>query len=312
MNITDPSTITASFFCPVCAHDALRFSSADDAHSALVCSKCAKAFPIRDDIIEFIDARTLDEFKAKELEGNMKTYSANPSGQLQKGSWTYYHRKNADRIFSRLSRLMRGTISDTIVSLGSGAAWEVEELLRFPELQSVRTIYSSDIALAATRLVAQRFAAYDVNLVLFTSDLDHCPLKLTQYPVLIFEALHHTPDMHRTIESLLAAGYAHVYFCEPTENFIMRGFQKLGLSRRVEYSGVTPDRLSIQRLLDIAKRHGYASTIDTLWILPEDYFRRMFGKIRAENLCIRFTELLSRITKPFMPGNYSAVHLRKI
>ena len=126
------------------------------------------------------------------------------------------------------------------------------------------------------------------------------------------QALHHTGDMHGSLERLLSFGYRDVLLVEPTSNFVVRLLESRGISRRVEYSGVYPGRLELKKLRALGASHNYGVLVTTGWALPEDYYRRLFGKSRRlERAALALLDLFSAVTNLVKFGNYSVVHLSK-
>jgi len=118
----------------------------------------------------------------------------------------------------------------------------------------------------------------DLRLRLFTSDLNRCSVESPKVPIVIVNALHHAGDMHAALEAILARGPEHVFFVEPTDNFLVRFLARKGFARRVEYSGLTPGRLGLKTLRAICGRSGYRPRITTMWIFPEDLHRQGFNR----------------------------------
>jgi hypothetical protein len=145
--------------------------------------------------------------------------------------------------------------------------------------------------------------------------MDSCPVRLENAAVIVFEALHHTPDMHVTIDRLLARRYRCIAFVEPTSNALIRWAARRGLAQRKEYSGCIPGRLDLGRLAQMARAHNYAVTRTTLWELPEDYYRRVAGRIHDAGWVVGLFMLATRtfevLTTWLMPGNMTIAVLTK-
>ena len=137
----------------------------------------------------------------------------------------------------------------------------------------------SDLNRSTLEVAKFNLASQDIDestqVCLFTSDLDAVPLKDRALPLVVYECLHHTPDMHTTIERMLRYGYDSICFVEPCSNWLMRIFARLGLAQHEEYSGLEPDRLDLKRLRRLCDRYGYRLEVRTMWELPVDYVERL-------------------------------------
>jgi hypothetical protein len=152
-----------------------------------------------------------------------------------------------------------------------------------------------------------------MELGLFTSDLDACPVKSKNIPILIVNALHHTEDMHGALEQLLGKGYRNILLVEPTNNILLRFLASRGFARRIEYSGVYPGRLELRKLHAFGAAYNYRVSVTTGWALPEDYYRRLFGgSRRLEHAVLALLDMFSAVTNLVKFGNYSVVHLSKL
>ena len=72
---------------------------------------------------------------------------------------------------------------------------------------------------------------------------------------LVFQALHHTSDIHIALDSLLRNNFSTLVVVEPTTNWLIEFLAKLGLAKRVEYSGLNPSWLNLSEAKRIADEH---------------------------------------------------------
>ena len=277
----------------------------------LVCAQSGMSHPIRNLIIEFVDAGRLDAEKARELQGN--TIAQTPDVielYANKHTWSEFYSHFTNLKIRRLIKFLRRVNCERLVALGCGTGYELRHLLGSG--LSVKTIFASDLSYTMLSVVPHTLKTFDVELCLFTSDLDDCPVQATDIPVLIYEALHHTGDMHATIRHLMSRSYENILFVEPTTNLVMRYFEKRGLARRVEYSGVKPDRLVISKLKTLCREFGYRMARQSLWEMPEDHFRKICprpGKLQTALLAS--LNAIGTLATPVIRGNTSIVHLRR-
>jgi hypothetical protein len=302
----DPLSQLAHFSCPC----SLGRQTLKALEGEAACSACGRRFPVRDGILEFVNAEELDAEKARELTG--QTIELSPENIRRfanKDSWSAYRGHFASRKFQVVADYMRDVPHDTLLSLGSGFGFELKGLL---PLHPFDRVFSSDLSFTKGCVVPHTLAQADVELCVFTSDLDECPFHSREVPVLVYEALHHTPDIHRTLELLLARGFDHLLLVEPITNPLLRSLERWGLSRRVESSGVKPGRLHLATMERLARSHGYTSETTTMWVFPDDYLGRVAtsgGPLQRAFL--RLLESLSFATRPIRFGNFAIVHLRR-
>ncbi|MBN1888515.1 MAG: hypothetical protein JW850_11015 [Thermoflexales bacterium] len=295
--------------CPCSARSSLALEE-----GRATCSECGKAFNISADaVLELVDLDTLDTATARELQGNIYQFSQRQIELVMAAEredvWKSYYTRKRRRSIERLSGYLDKIGCDRIIALGVGTAREIEYLLRFRTFDSV---FCSDLSYTTLCMVPYRLEPCDLKLGLFTSDLCHCPVRIKDIPLLVVGALHHTPDMHAAIEGLLANGYHNILFVEPADNFLLRGLARLGLARREEYSGVKPGRLELGRLRTLSRQYGYSLAVATAWVFPDDYYARIFGRVRGfQRLFCLAVDLLSTLTNLAKFGNSAIVHLQK-
>ena len=130
-------------------------------------------------------------------------------------------------------------------------------------------------------------------------------------PIVVVNALHHTGDMHEAIRGLLHYGYQNIFIIEPAGNWLISFFERRGLARRVEYSGVRPGRLDISRLRLMCASYGYQLNLQTMWSFPQDYFMRTgVESMMITRAFIGIVRTFSIITAPFEFGNSVIAHMQ--
>jgi hypothetical protein len=282
----------------------------EDANS-VVCLACNRNFTIRNNILELVDASSLDAETARELKGNTHDLSseAHIRTLANKDTWSSFYMHLQQGNFVPLTRFLKRTGSTQIAALGTGWAYEIKCLSKHFKLD---TVLCSDLSYSALYVAPYTLESIDIKLGLFTSNLDDCPLSDTEMPVLIYEALHHTSDMHAALERLMAKGFRQVLLVEPCNNFLMRWLAKRGLAQRVEYSGVKPGRLDLNTLRSLCRTHGYTSSIVTTWHFPEDYFAKICKSDGIfQRVFLFLIDVWSAATRPFHFGNTAICYLKR-
>jgi hypothetical protein len=226
-----------------------------------------------------------------------------------KDSWSDYYSHLQKGNFIPLSRYLSRVNCSQIFALAAGTGYEIKCL---SAMQRFDTVFCSDLSYSALYIMPYTLESIDIKVGLFTSNLDDCPIENKEIPVLIYEGLHHTSDMHVTIEQLLIKGYKHIFLVEPANNFLVKWLAIKGLAQRVEYSGVKPGRLDLKKLYSLCKDYGYKSSVTTTWHFPEDYFRkfcRSSGLLQSVFLLL--IDAFSAVTNPFKFGNAAICYLQK-
>ncbi len=307
--VLQPADYLHHLACPHCAAPGLQVDGA----GSIRCDGCGSRYPVSEDgIIEFVDPTALSGQVADELQGNTYNLSSERIAAIMAAErvagWRTYYARQRRRSMQQLAQYMQELPVAEIVSLGTGSGREIAYLM---DLLPLRTVYCSDLSLTALRMVPERLKDADIQLGLFTSDLGRCPLWSRDVPILVVAALHHTEDMHATLERLLAHGYHDVLVVEPTSNALLQLLARRGLAHRVEYSGLHPGRLNHKALRAMAQQHGYRLSLTTLWVFPEDYFRRLNsrGRLSPQVFCAAL-DAFSMATNTIKLGNFSVAHLQ--
>lgn len=267
----------------------------------LCCSNCSRRFPVNNNIVEFVHDNELNNRTKMELKGNeYKLDKKTIRKYANKDRWSYYDQYQSDKKFATLIEKLNKISAKGIISLGSGTGYELKKIL---QVKKFDLVFSSDLSFTATTIVPYSLKKFNIDLGLFTADMNYSPfIPHPEIPLIVYEAMHHTSNVHDTMKSIMLEGYDKILFVEPTTNFIVKFLAKLGLAERVEYSGSKPSLLSIKKLRKIAKKYNYDLEIDTVWEFPEDYYRKVLGNNRfLEKLFLKFVDLCSWI------GNFNKI-----
>jgi len=283
----------------------------------IVASETGREIRVTNGILELLNSEQLPVEKRTEAAGNAFPYTDEQLAiKLKKAVRSQYAAAVVRRKFDLMFRMLSAELGlrpDVYVSLGAGTAFETCELLK--RGFAPRTMIISDLASEPLRFAPHLLMDVDADVLYVTADMDDCPVKVKNAAVIVFEALHHTPDMHVTIERLLSQGYRHIAFVEPTSNAVIRWAARRGLAQRKEYSGVIPGRLDLDRLTQMARAHHYVIKRSTLWELPEDYYRRIAGRAHETGWAVQLFMLATRTLEVFttwlMPGNMTIAVLTK-
>ena len=198
-----------------------------------------------------------------------------------------------------------------LFTMGSGAGFELKALYRF---LSFENIFASDISWMAAHVIEKSLESADGILKLFACDFNACPLKRHREGVcFVFGALHHTDDVHKTIDMLLNRHFDRLVFVEPTRNWLVNILSRFGLAMNIEYSGLKPDWIDLRRVREIARTHGCEMDATTWWPIPPWGVPKVVKNSRTLSLLLcSFADLFSWLTAPFSFGSMSAVHIRRV
>lgn len=275
------------------------------------CKNCKQRYPVKGKIIDLLNPHLMSKQVINELRGNeIPLTKKNIEHYVKKDKWSTYYNHSVNIKITRLLKELKTVPSEGLISLGSGPGFEIKQILK---RRRYKLFLSSDLAPSMTSIVPHTLAGYNVELCLFTSDLNYTPvIPTTTLPILIYEALHHTKDSVKTLERMMKKGYADIFFVEPCTNFLIKILARLGLAQRVEYSGVKPDFLDLSKIKRTARKLSYEVTIKTLWEIPEEYVRHVAKKGSAsEKLIVSLIDLLSAIGNTFSFGSFAVAHLHK-
>lgn len=298
------------FTCPKCL--SLDKPTLKIIKNGVQCKNCNNKYLIKNHILEFIKNNSLDKETKRELKGNtFRLSKKNIDHYATKDEWSSYYNHFVNQKFDYLIYYLNYIQMKGIVSLGSGPGFEIKEILK---RKPIKTILSSDLAFSATSVVPHALKDFNINLILFTSDINYNPvIPDDDFPILIYEALHHTGDIHLSIEKLFQNKYKNILFVEPTTNFIIKILAKFNLAQRIEYSGLKPDFLDINILKKLARKYNYKLKIRTLWEIPEDFFKVICkSESKLQTFLLTIIDKISALGNKFQFGSFSIVSLERI
>jgi len=296
--------------CPFCAtrdRSTLLYT-----RSGFKCKSCNNVYPLRKGIIEFVKQEVLDKHTKNELSGNkIKLDKKTITHYANKDKWSKYYNHFVDIKINKVLKAIKAADRNVIVSLGSGPGFELKEIMKRKKFD---TLLSSDLAFSATAIVPTTLKKYNCGYILFTSDLNYPPvLKRNDQVILIYEALHHTKDAHKTVGKLMSKKYDHIVFVEPITNIFVKLLSLIGIAQREEYSGLIPNFIILSKIKELAIKYKYNINVNTMWEIPEDYFRLVIKKkSRLEQPMIKLIDIISYLGNLIKFGNFAVVHLEKI
>lgn len=294
--------------CIHCSSRSLHYS--DD---KVVCTSCLSQYPIHHGVIDLVPYGLLPETATQEIKAmSLSLNDDNLKNFIEKENWdaiqTHYHRKGIQAACYFLKQYARS--DHVLFAMGCGAGFEFR--LMHPHDRPA-SIIASDISWRAARAIPLSLKEIDGFLGTIACDFNHCPVtKEDKLVGFVFEALHHSDDVHRSLESLLANNFEHIIMVEPTRNWLVNLLEHLGLTMRVEYSGLKPDWIDIKRARKIAQRLGFTMDVKTWWPIPDALVpsalkRNRFMRI---GLCA-VVDAFSALTSLFNFGAMSAYHFRR-
>jgi hypothetical protein len=197
----------------------------------------------------------------------------------------------------------------TLTALGAGHGFDLLLLLR---RRSFERVFASDISSAATSMIDRALAQFPGELGLFASEFGRCPVPKRPGSVgLVFQALHHAPDAHAALATLLDHNFDDLVVVEPCTNPPLGVLAKLDLVQRVEYTGTRPDWISIPRVEAIAQERGYAIAAQTWWEIPPYFVHWLRNLPKLWGPTYSFFDVVSRATNVIKFGSMAAVHLTR-
>jgi uncharacterized protein YbaR (Trm112 family) len=294
--------------CPCCRHGALEAGSA----GSLTCRECTRSYALDSGVPSFLVPERLSQTNTREIKANSCDLSDARAVDLAvtKEMWNSIHSHQMNWVMDIVDAMLDRYGGANLYSLGCGSGFELQLLLR---RRRFARVFASDISPSMTSLVAKSLASYEGDLGLFASEFQHCPVPKHRGNVgLVFQALHHAPDAHAALESLLDHNFLDLVIVEPVTNVFLGALARVGLVQRVEYSGTRPDWLHLRRIEAIAKGRGYSIRSRTWWEIPPylmprwlerraALWRPMYGTVKAASV----------VTGAFRFGSMAAVWLSR-
>lgn len=295
--------LAAALVCPMCRDGGLR----ELAGPALQCTKCERTYGTESGVISFLVPDQLSETNLNEIKGN--TFADDfVEKVLVKETWSPLLTHQMEWVIEVVDQMMPAGAD--LYTLGAGSGFDLKLLLR---RRSFARVFASDIAPAATALVARALETFPGELGLFASEFSRCPVPKRPGSLgLVFQALHHAPDAHAALATLLDHNFDDLVIVEPVTNPPLGLLAKLDLVQRVEYTGTRPDWLSIPRVESLAAERGYKVSARTWWEIPP-YAARAWLDARpiAWKTLYRTVDAFSRATNLIKFGSMAAMHLTR-
>ncbi len=205
-----------------------------------------------------------------------------------------------------VERLIINYSSDTtLYCLGSGTGFEIKALC---PRKKFKRIYSSDISMSALTIGLQVLEPIEGDLGLFVSEFGRTPVQKKAGDLgLVFQALHHTADIHESVECILKHNFTDLIIVEPTTNWLVEILAFFGLAKRKEYSGLQPSWMNLGLIKKIAAQHKFNTQIYTWWEFPPG-IANIFDRNRyLAKIACHVVDFISIITGYFKFGSMSAV-----
>jgi Zn ribbon nucleic-acid-binding protein len=302
MKILRDEELIKFLVCPQCYSSNKLYVS----NEAVECVNCHRQFIHDNNILSFTINEYLDDTNKTEILGNVLDIQDEKQvyWHLHKGqphidiTYAFFTEHKIKIMMKFLSIFGKDKI---LFDLGAGSGFELEKIL---SVLGYKTVFASDIQPLTLSLIPQRLSQYEGNIGLFTSEFCHSPIpKNSETLGLIYEALHHTANIHYTLEKLLDR-FTALVLVEPMTNWLLEILAKLGYAKRREYSGTIPSWLTIKKLKHIAKANGYNYKIHTLWEYPSDYVPNFIKRNTILlQILLASVHVASIIGRPFNFGN---------
>ncbi len=312
MKSTNIETAIKNFYDPYSQSTTLHLEGSGP-HNLFVLSEAGDKFQVLDNIIIFSSLEKLGSEQVREMLAYDEIVQRDDIEiWINKHIGSEYYNHGCQAKITPLVNYLFSKNCEEVCFLGAGPGYEIRLILERDIKNKIKKILASDISINSVKIIPYQLAQYDIDLSLFTADIDYCPIKNKDINLIIADALHHTPDMHASIERLLAYGYNNIYLVEPCGNILIKILEKFGLAARVEESGLKPGRLDIQKVKNLATKYKYKADITTLWVFPEDYYRKIFGSnLSVQNKFLAVVDVWSHLTNYAKFGNFAVVHLEK-
>lgn len=315
MKCANPLDFLSYFICPKCRSDKLDIEVESGCVNAVACKECATVFPVKEgNIVDFVLYDSLSELNNNEIKA--MTFDLNKPGTVDyltsKEDWnpmqTHFHFTAGLRFANQmLSEIVRD--GDVLVSLGTGTGFE----LKYLPTERFSAVLASDIAASLCQVMPVTLKDKSGSLLTFASNFDQCPVKKQDSVVgVIYEALHHSGDIHASLRKLLEQNFDRLVIVEPTTNWLIPILAKYGLALNVEYSGLQPEWLDLKISAGIARELGYSFKVATYWPIPKSLTPKFIrNSTSLRGLVLKSADLISLLTRPFRFGAKSAVQFVK-
>ncbi|HLL21981.1 MAG TPA: class I SAM-dependent methyltransferase [Kofleriaceae bacterium] len=289
--------------CPMCRGGELVI--ADDGAR---CERCDHRYGTERGVLSFLIADELSQTNQNEIVANTFDDPYWIEKMLNKDDWSPLLSQQMAKVIELVDGMLPP--SRDLFVLGAGTGYDLQLLLK---RRSFDRVFASDISPGATALIARALASYSGELGLFASEFGRCPVPRKEGNVgLVFQALHHAPDAHGALATLLDHNFDDLVIVEPVTNPPLGLLAKFDLVQRVEYSGTRPDWLHLGRVEALAKERGYKVASQTWWEIPP-YFARAWIHERpwATRAFGDFVDVVSRVTNVMRFGSMAAIRFER-
>jgi uncharacterized protein YbaR (Trm112 family) len=316
MKVLPLRELAAALVCPMCRGGALVVDDATGSTSPrgvvesgerARCARCGADYGREHGVLSFLVADQLSETNRNEIAAN--TFEGEwVERMLHKEDWSPLHTHQMQWVIELVDHMLPAGLE--LFVLGAGTGFDLQLLLR---RRSFERVYASDIAPAATALIARALEDYAGELGLFASEFGRCPVAKRPGSIgLVFQALHHAPDAHAALAALLDHNFDELVIVEPVTNPPLGLLARFDLVQRVEYTGTRPDWLRLARVEELAASRGFTVASRTWWEIPP-YLARTWvnDHPRVWRSFYRAVDAFSRVTNAIRFGSMAAVHLSR-
>jgi uncharacterized protein YbaR (Trm112 family) len=303
MNIMNLYDLAERLVCPMCRNGDLSVISD---YSGLRCRVCSQSYLTDYGVVSFLIPEQLNETNINEIKAY--DFQGDITELTPKEEWSNLNTLQMKWVAKVVDQMLPK--AEELYTLGAGTGFDLRFLL---QRRSFKRIFASDISPIATMLIKPALSDYNGHLGLFASEFGRCPVpKQSGVAGLVFQALHHTPDSHAALATLLDHNFDDLVIVEPVTNLPLGFLARLGLVQRVEYSGTRPDWLFLPRVEALASDRGYKVVSRTWWEIPA-YLSPVWLN-NYPKLCCSFYHLVEKIsvfTNLIRFGSMAAVHLAR-
>ena len=307
MKILFPPEMLSDLACGSCREKPLSFIDTD-AVKSICCNNCGRIFPCYDNQIDFLVQDFLDQTNLQEIEGNKYDFEnldivEQMANKDKLGSVYSHSLMFAMNIVKKF--LVNYSPDTTLYCLGSGTGFEIKALYTHEQF---KRIYASDISSSALKVAMKVLEPFSGELGLIVSEFGHTPIQKGSDSLgLVFQALHHTADIHQAIDCLLKNNFTNLIIVEPTTNWLVEILAYFGLAKKIEYSGLRPSWMDLAKVEKIAISNKYNMQVCTWWEFPSNLIRFFEWNKTLEKITCQLLDFISRITGHFKFGSMSAV-----
>jgi hypothetical protein len=307
MKILSVREMLVDLVCSKCRQATLTYVQ-NEIVEEVVCTFCGANFPCGGGVIDFLIQECLDQTNLNEIKGNEWDLSKPDVIEwlANKEKWNLIGTHSLMYAINIVHQFILNYNNETIlVSLGSGSGFELKALC---SRKRFHRVYSSDISRSAIGIVPHTLSKLDGEVGLFVAEFNHVPVSKREGVLgFVFQSLHHTTNIHQSLETLLEQSFLDLVIVEPTTNWFVEVLSFFGLAKRIEYSGLKPSWMNLRRVREIAKRHGYRVTVRTWWEFPPELYKWFDWNPIIAGWVLSVLDFLSWVTSLFCFGAMSAI-----